>query len=405
MASTLPPVRGVAFSFPVMLVKQSDVNRFQETVTLAAGDIQVSKDGGHFANLATFPPGELQLASNANSGMLWVTLTAAEMTADVVTVLFRDANGAEWQSKMMVIYTSGQTLDAIDGVVDSILADTGTDGVLVAAEQGAIIWGQQTIEADVEGAGALYVRNTADTGVGVVLQGGIDGVSVQATKGIMGNLIGSVGSVAANGISAISIATDAITAGKIAADAITSSELAASAATEIAAAVWNAPRMAYDTSGTFGERVNDLDTSAVTVVSAVDGGTLTFFKDTTFRATISGLTIPAAWTACYFTVKQSADQADALAKIQIRESNPGVGTGGLLYLAGAAVASPITAADGELVVSQTQGTVTITLSDNAAAYLTKARGLVWDIKTIETATTTLLITGVANILPAITVTK
>lgn len=122
MTSTLPPVRGAAFSFPVALVSQADTDVFKETVTLAAGDIQVSKDGGAFANLATFPPSELALASTAASGVLWVALTATEMTADVVTVLFRDAAGAEWQSAMVTIYTAGQTFDTTDGVVDGLSA-------------------------------------------------------------------------------------------------------------------------------------------------------------------------------------------------------------------------------------------------------------------------------------------
>ena len=120
MASTLPPVKGAAFSFPIALVSQSDTDAFKETVTLAAGDIQVSKDGGAFANLATFPPSELDLASTADSGVLWVTLTATEMTADVVTVLLRDAAGAEWQSALVTIYTAAQTLDTTDGVADTI---------------------------------------------------------------------------------------------------------------------------------------------------------------------------------------------------------------------------------------------------------------------------------------------
>jgi len=51
MASQVPPKRGEAYSFEVALTSQSDTNVFQTSVTLAAGDVLVSKDGGATSNI------------------------------------------------------------------------------------------------------------------------------------------------------------------------------------------------------------------------------------------------------------------------------------------------------------------------------------------------------------------
>ncbi len=105
MATQVPPKRGQAFNFDVNLTSQADTDVFQTTVTLAAGDIQISKDGGQYANLATFPPSERDLAGGADSGTLRVQLTAAEMTADTICVRFHDQAGDEWQDLLVTIHT------------------------------------------------------------------------------------------------------------------------------------------------------------------------------------------------------------------------------------------------------------------------------------------------------------
>ena len=154
MASTWPPVRGVAFTFEVGLVSQADTDIFVATPTLAAGDIQVSKDGGQFANLATFPPAVIDLASGADSGILSVVLTAAEMTADRVAVHFHDAAGNEWQDVEVTFHTSAQSLDTVDANVDAILLDTGTTGVAsVIGDVGGDVIGNivGNVNGDVDG--------------------------------------------------------------------------------------------------------------------------------------------------------------------------------------------------------------------------------------------------------------
>lgn len=135
MASALPPVKGAAFSFEIGLTSQADTNIFKTSVTIAAADVLVSKDGGATAQIASVP------TEIGTSGLLTVVLSATEMNADRVTVLFHDASGAEWQDAVVTIYTAAQTLDTTDGVADdvksdtaAILVDTGTDGVQIAAD-------------------------------------------------------------------------------------------------------------------------------------------------------------------------------------------------------------------------------------------------------------------------------
>ena len=146
-----------------------------------------------------------------------------------------------------------------------------------------------------------------------------------------------------------------------------------------------------------------IDTSAVVVTSTNDAGVLTFTQGVTFAATVSGLVISGTWAKLYFTLKESDYDTDDLALLQLVESNPGAGTDGLLYLNSSAIASPITAADGTLTVSQAAGTVAIAITDNAMAALSKASGLVWDIKTKDAAGATVQnATGTASIGRAIT---
>lgn len=86
-----PPLYGVAYTFYVMLVDQANTKVFKSNPTLASGDVQVVKDGGTAANLTTLPS-----ASPASSKYIKVQLSATEMQANNVTVLFADAAGSEW---------------------------------------------------------------------------------------------------------------------------------------------------------------------------------------------------------------------------------------------------------------------------------------------------------------------
>ena len=115
MATYTPPKRATAYTTYISLVSQDDTDLFQTSVTLAAGDVQISKDGGAFANIATLP------TEIGTSGVLSVVLSSTEMTADTVVVRFRDAAGDEWCDALIVIHTSEAEIDDIAG---NVLAET-----------------------------------------------------------------------------------------------------------------------------------------------------------------------------------------------------------------------------------------------------------------------------------------
>lgn len=73
------------------------------TPTIAAGDFQISKDDGAFANLATLPA-----ETPASSGSVKVALSAAEMTCGEATIRGVDQTTAkEWMDVVINIETYG----------------------------------------------------------------------------------------------------------------------------------------------------------------------------------------------------------------------------------------------------------------------------------------------------------
>jgi hypothetical protein len=119
---------GVAFQFRVSLFDSAGA--IVASPTLAAGDVVVVKADDSSANITTLPS-----VTSASSGVLNVNLSAAEMAGSAgenVSVKFVDASGAEWMSMTIDIPLTASDIDTVDGIVDSILADTGTDGVVLA---------------------------------------------------------------------------------------------------------------------------------------------------------------------------------------------------------------------------------------------------------------------------------
>ncbi len=93
-----PPVKNTAFTFYISLTSQASRPQFQTNPTLATGDVKISKDGGAFANLATLP-----VVTPASGAVVKVALSKAEMNADNVAILFRDAAGAEWDDLLVIL--------------------------------------------------------------------------------------------------------------------------------------------------------------------------------------------------------------------------------------------------------------------------------------------------------------
>jgi len=131
------------------------------------------------------------------------------------------------------------------------------------------------------------------------------------------------------------------------------------------------------------DKVDTLPSTTAQTSAASESGAIAAVAYATLAETVSGLSIPADWTKCIFTVKGDLDDADSAALIQIVESNPGVAADGLLYLNGDdPTEESLTAADGSLTVDQAAQTVAIYLTDEAMAVLGFFGGF-YDIKTVD----------------------
>lgn len=97
-----PPKKNEDFLFAVFLEDAATPGNFKTAPTIAAGDFQVSKDYGAFANLTTLPDAEPD-----GTDQVRVQLSSTEMNADVVTVRWKDQTAPkEWADGAYVIVTS-----------------------------------------------------------------------------------------------------------------------------------------------------------------------------------------------------------------------------------------------------------------------------------------------------------
>lgn len=97
-----PPVKNEDFIFYAAVNDMVTTGTLRVNPTIAAGDWQVSKDGGAFANLTTLPA-----VTPASSQMIKVTLSSTEMNCDVVVVRGVDqTNPKEWADFVLVIPTT-----------------------------------------------------------------------------------------------------------------------------------------------------------------------------------------------------------------------------------------------------------------------------------------------------------
>jgi hypothetical protein len=80
----------------------ADSQDYKSNPTIAAGDFQVSTDGGAWSNLDTLPT-----LSPATDIQVKITLSIAEMTGKKVVVRAIDAAGAEWEDDFWEIATTG----------------------------------------------------------------------------------------------------------------------------------------------------------------------------------------------------------------------------------------------------------------------------------------------------------
>lgn len=97
-----PPVKGEDFVIRIALSDMANAGSFKSSPTLASGDFKIDKDGGGLNNLATLPT-----VDPAATVLVKISLSATEMTADVVTLVFVDQTSPkEWADFVMSIPTT-----------------------------------------------------------------------------------------------------------------------------------------------------------------------------------------------------------------------------------------------------------------------------------------------------------
>ena len=118
------PVKGVAYSFPVELDSVLS-SGFQVNPTIAAGDFQISKDGGAFANLANLP-----VVSPAAGVQVLVSLTGAERDAGVINIIAKDQAGDEWNDLGVFFDIPVGTTESIQDILEGDHVETSSNLVI-----------------------------------------------------------------------------------------------------------------------------------------------------------------------------------------------------------------------------------------------------------------------------------
>jgi len=128
MASQVPPKKNTAFNLGLCLYK-SDGTFIANPGTITA---KISKDFGDYADVGTVSE------EDSTYGQIKLALTNTEMNADVVMLYVVD-NTSGCVPFTQTIYTATALLDDIKTDTAAILADTGTDGVIVGALNAAAV--------------------------------------------------------------------------------------------------------------------------------------------------------------------------------------------------------------------------------------------------------------------------
>ena len=97
-----PPKKGEDFLIRISLQDMAVDGSFKSNPTIASGDFKVDIDGAGLSNLATIP-----VVSPAASVLVLITLSAAEMNGDVISIVGIDQTAAkEWSDFVLSIPTS-----------------------------------------------------------------------------------------------------------------------------------------------------------------------------------------------------------------------------------------------------------------------------------------------------------
>lgn len=169
---------GTAGTLSAILI-QAGSRDAQVNPTLAPGDVQVSKDGVAFANIATLPS-----VFPAGSVRVNIILSASELSCRMLMIRFKDQAGAEWEEQTILVETYGHP--------DAEHYNIGANPTLSAEETRDamdLVTGAHpdTIDAQLS---AIDVKiDTVDTEVGII-DGKVDGIQTDTTQ-----IISDVGTV------------------------------------------------------------------------------------------------------------------------------------------------------------------------------------------------------------------
>jgi hypothetical protein len=181
---------GATISFPLVATASES---FATSVTFAAGDHKISKDGGGFANTVNVP-------AHLGEGIFTLALTATELQAARIVITVRDQTAPKvWQDQAIYVETYGNAsaehafdLDTATVVASDLTDKTGM--ALTAAEHTAIadeIWDELRAGHVIGGSfgeGAASVQGNV-TGSVASVTGSVSSVA--------GNVVGTIGDLAA----------------------------------------------------------------------------------------------------------------------------------------------------------------------------------------------------------------
>lgn len=107
------PRRGVSYEMFIALTNLNEPQFFIENPTIAAGDFQISKDGGIFVDLTTLP-----VVTPASSNTLKINLSATEMTADKIVINGKDQSADEWADFFAFIDNPENNIESLTDIIE-----------------------------------------------------------------------------------------------------------------------------------------------------------------------------------------------------------------------------------------------------------------------------------------------
>lgn len=321
----------------------------------------------------TFASGRPEVNTTHAAGTAWGSgaITAASIASDAITAA-KIADGAIDAATFAAgaINAAAIASDAITdakvasdvtiaSVTGSVGSVTGNVGGNVTGSVGSIAAGgiaSTSFAAGAINAAAIAADAITDAKVASdVTIASVTGAVGSVTGNVGGNVTGSVGSVAAGGITAASIATGAIDADALAADAVA----------EIADGVWDEATSGHASAGTYGLAVSDILTDTA-VIGAAGAG-------------LSAIPWNAAWDAevqsevndglVAYDAATGTDVTNAAANVSVDEIQP------------SALADLFNTDSGTTYGSAVAGSVVAEIADNAGGSALTAAGIadaVWD---------------------------